>query len=306
MISPLIHLTHSNVEIKVPSQWIMFVTSEASPTFLWMKRVVGRFRLNRTIALHDMCCFNSIYQINDVCFCVVNEWIIHDSQLRERDLISCGKPSTPHHNRTSIKNSTVSHDIVQLRSVYQLHPRSWQFKPNIFFSLLFLFLFFDLVYFSSRSHSFYLSRTLHDSPRPEKTKTLLGSGFKKIKSEGENCMKRQGIDAKQKNMNEIVLSSNLEKISLLQLSTSCCRLLCEESEWERTTTYDSAYRDAVSTFCGWCDTPIWFCGMFNVYFGSVYWIKCDEKRARGDFSSKKWWLELDTGGEENWETRMSR
>lgn len=68
----------------------------------------------------------------------------------------------------------------------------------------------------------------------EKTKTLLGSGFKKIKSEGENCMKRQWIEAKQKNMNEIVLSSNLEKISLLQLSTSCCRLLCGESEWERT------------------------------------------------------------------------
>lgn len=121
----------------------------------------------------------------------------------ERDLISCGKPSTPHHNRTSIKNSTVSHDIVQLRSIYQLHPRSWQFKPNnIFFSLLFLFLFFDLVYFSSRSHSFYLSRALHDSPRPEKTKTLLGSGFKKIKSEGENCIKRHRIEARSSKKHE--------------------------------------------------------------------------------------------------------
>lgn len=308
MISPLIHLTHSNVEIKVPSQWIMFVTSEASPTFLWMKRVVGRFRLNRTIALHDMCCFNSIYQINDVCFCVVNEWIIHDSQLREREISSHAANHQLHIITEPVSKTRQFHMILYNYAAFINYTRGldnsnptyfFPFCSSFSFSMLFTFLLAPIL-------SIYLSRTLHDSPRPEKTKTILGSGFKKIKSEGENCMKRQRIDAKQKNMNEIVLSSNLEKISLLQLSTSCCRLLCEESEWERTTTYDSAYRDAVSTFCGWCDTPIWFCGMFNVYFGSVYWIKCDEMRARGDFDSKKWWLELDTGGEENWETRMSR
>lgn len=112
----------------------------------WSYEVVSfiksvQFRLNRNcLTWHVACaCFNSIYQINDVCFVLLKrrvsercEWIIRKRSDHQ---------TSPHHNRTSI-NSTISHDIV-LRSIYQLSEVSTSSqKKTLLFLLIILFTFY--------------------------------------------------------------------------------------------------------------------------------------------------------------------